>query len=342
MVDFLIGQCNLRLFYEKVSEFQSKYSKNPKLKESFASHIPYSSVALGHFMIDLPNFSEQLKNQFKEHLELSKKHLKQAVDIARGECVLWEFDLGVVDALRSLAECSFLLMEYRSRSLGYKYAKYRDLDLARKLASKIQAKKELDANANISTEDNLALQEEIKGAKDEWEEQKFNKEKVEIANARRWTVYYLDACVQASRAVRELQDKQHVLSTAQAALTDNGAKLPREVASELFETAQVTKVNYAKIPDFEPKDKTAITPAEILAYTKALAKELEFLTFGEEKQRQSKLLSKIHRYLKTNLATSYGAKCALDTAILAKLEGPDELKDAAAVNVVEGNIEGYL
>ena len=157
MVDFLIGQCNLRLFYEKVSEFQSKYSKNPKLKESFASHIPYCSIALGHFMIDLPNFSEQLKNQFKEHLELSKKHLKQAVDIARGECVLWEFDLGVVDALRSLAECSFLLMEYRSRSLGYKYAKYRDLDLARKLASKIQGKKELDANANISTEDNLAL-----------------------------------------------------------------------------------------------------------------------------------------------------------------------------------------
>ena len=32
----------------------------------------------------------------------------------------------------------------------------------------------------------------------------------------------------------------------------------------------------------------------------------------------------------------------VDTAILAKLEGPDELKDAAAVNVVEGNIEGYL
>jgi len=64
----------------------------------------------------------------------------------------------------------------------------------------------------------------------------------------------------------------------------------------------VTKINYTKIPDFDPKDKTAITPAELLAYLKALAKELEFMTFGEEKQRQSKLLSKLHRYLKANLA----------------------------------------
>ena len=47
----------------------------------------------------------------------------------------------------------------------------------------------------------------------------------------------------------------------------------------------MTKVNYVKVPDFEPKDKTAITSAELLAYLKALSKELEFMTFGEEKQR---------------------------------------------------------
>jgi hypothetical protein len=48
---------------------------------------------------------------------------------------------------------------------------------------------------------------------------------------------------------------------------------------------QLTKVNYVKVPDFDPKDKTAIAPAELLAYLKALAKELEFMTFGEEKTR---------------------------------------------------------
>ena len=58
-----------------------------------------------------------------------------------------------------------------------------------------------------------------------------------MANARRWMVFYMDACVTASKAVREFQDKQHVLSAAQAGLADNGAKVPREVASEMFEIA---------------------------------------------------------------------------------------------------------
>ena len=41
----------------------------------------------------------------------------------------------------------------------------------------------------------MRLQEEIKASKDEWEDAKNNKEKIEIANARRWAVFYLDACV---------------------------------------------------------------------------------------------------------------------------------------------------
>lgn len=110
----------------------------------------------------------------------------------------------------------------------------------------------------------------------------------------------------------------------------------------MFETAQVTKVNYAKVPDFDPKDKTAITPAEILAYLKALAKELEFMTFGEEKARQGKLLSKLHRYLKANLPQSYGAKCSMDATVLAKIEGPEEFKDAPAAVTAENNIEGFI
>ena len=42
---------------------------------------------------------------------------------------------------------------------------------------------------------------------------------------------------------------------SQVNLTDP-SKIPKEIAWELFESFQVTKVNYVKIPDFEPKDKT--------------------------------------------------------------------------------------
>lgn len=82
-VNYILGWVNLKLFYEKVQEFQSKYSKNPKYKESLTKHIPYGSIALGQFMIELPNFSEALKTQFKDYLDWSKKYLKAAVDIGR-------------------------------------------------------------------------------------------------------------------------------------------------------------------------------------------------------------------------------------------------------------------
>jgi hypothetical protein len=88
-------------------------------------------------MVELPNFSEELKTKYKDYLEQAKKALKSAVDIGRTETIVYEFDFSIVDALRSLSEVSFLIMEYRSRVLGYKYAKFKELDMARKLAHKI-------------------------------------------------------------------------------------------------------------------------------------------------------------------------------------------------------------
>ena len=136
-VNFLLGWTNLKLFYEKVEEFQATYAKNPKYKESLAKHIPYGSIALGNFLLELPNFSETLKTQFREYLDWAKKYFKVSVDIGRLESIVYEFDFSILDALKSLSEACFLLMEYRARVLGYKYAKFKDLDMARKLANKI-------------------------------------------------------------------------------------------------------------------------------------------------------------------------------------------------------------
>jgi hypothetical protein len=46
-VNFLLGQINMKIFYDKVEEFQNQYAKNPKYKESLNKHIPYGSIALG-------------------------------------------------------------------------------------------------------------------------------------------------------------------------------------------------------------------------------------------------------------------------------------------------------
>ena len=136
-VQFLLGWTNLKIFYQRLDEFQARYAKNPKYKESLAKHIPYGGVALGSFLLELPNFSEELKTQYREFLDQAKKSLKAAVDIGRLESLVYEFDFTIVDALRALSETCFLLMEYRARTLGYKYAKYKELDMARKIANRV-------------------------------------------------------------------------------------------------------------------------------------------------------------------------------------------------------------
>jgi len=127
-------------------------------------------------------------------------------------------------------------------------------------------------------------------------------------------------------------------------LTDP-AKLPREVISELFEASQVSKVTTQKQPDFEFKDKTTVTGGEVLAYTKAVVNECCMLTFGEEKARMSKLISKLHRYMVTGL-TTYAQRCCLvvpEIAVLteaAAVEGK-ELLPAGQVMCQWFDFEGH-
>lgn len=108
-------------------------------------------------------------------------------------------------------------------------------------------------------------------------------------------------------AQADFNDKQHELSIV--ALTDPG-KIPREVVSELYEASQVSKVATSKQPDFEFRDKSSITSGEILAYTKAVVNECCMLTFGAEKSRLSKLISKLHRFMLATLS-SYQQRCQL-------------------------------
>jgi hypothetical protein len=75
------------------------------------------------------------------------------------------------------------------------------------------------------------------------------------------------------------------------------------LASELFEASQVNKVIYEKLEGFEFKEKTVITSSEIVAYLKSILIENGLFTFGQDRQRQGKLISKIHRYLMSNLTT---------------------------------------
>jgi hypothetical protein len=76
---FFLGHVNREIFYEKVLQFQFQYMKSPKYKESFASHVPSGSIALGHFLLALPNFSERVKSEFRVYLDWSEKAYGEAI-----------------------------------------------------------------------------------------------------------------------------------------------------------------------------------------------------------------------------------------------------------------------
>ena len=135
---------------------------------------------------------------------------------------------------------------------------------------------------------------------------KQSKETLEIYNNKKAAAHYLQATIAVGEAQRAFLDEAHRITAT--ALTDAG-KVPREVASELFEASQVSKVVYEKLEGFEFKDKTAITSSEIVAYLKALLTENSLFTFGCDRERQGKLISKLHRYLMTNL-TTYQGQCS--------------------------------
>jgi len=158
------------------------------LKNQFVAHVPHNSIPLGPHLLNLPGFSHNLKQFFKDYLVWSKKYFKMAVEAAKTESLLFEMDFSLVDALSRLSEACILSSEYRVRVLNYKYAKYKELDRQRKL-QRLAEKRRLENNA-ASQDDNLLYEELEKEldeghSKDPWEEQKIAKEKLEIVNAKK-------------------------------------------------------------------------------------------------------------------------------------------------------------
>lgn len=127
---------NLRIFEQQVIQFQSRYGNERKYRNKLADHIPHDYFALGEYLVELPNFSEKLRKSLKGLLVEAKEHYMNAVKVGKAECVLYEFDFSLRDALQGLAEVHFLLGEYRQRVLTYKYAAWAERDLERKVKRK--------------------------------------------------------------------------------------------------------------------------------------------------------------------------------------------------------------
>jgi len=87
-----------------------------------------------------------------------------------------------------------------------------------------------EADAGDDAPNNEDQDEEV----DRWEEMKSSKETLEIYNNKKASAHYLKATITVGQAERAFLDEAHKVTIAP--LTD-ATKVPREVASELFESS---------------------------------------------------------------------------------------------------------
>lgn len=161
-------------------KFQNKYVGLKKYKKSLMPHIPYDSFALGDYLLELPGFSKEFKDNLKPLLDEALLQYDKAVQVSKHECVLYEFDFNLKHALEGLGEVHFCLGEYRQRILDYKYADYFKLDKERKIAKQKEAEGgDEGMGEQLSNED-------------KWEENKNSKEELAVFNHKRASVHFLE------------------------------------------------------------------------------------------------------------------------------------------------------
>lgn len=170
-------------------------------------------LALGHYMVELPGFSEKFSKEFRYYLEWAETSFVKALEVAAKEGVAQEFAFSVIDAQREMAETCFLLAEYRERTLNYKYADFSARDAVRRLErfkDKKRMEKEDQGQDDLGAigddgADN-ALKEELEAQGDKWEENKANKEDLSVFNYRNKSTRYLEAAVGTATSRMQFRD----------------------------------------------------------------------------------------------------------------------------------------
>ena len=130
--EYLLGLTFLRKFKEKIAGVQNLYAikylkeKNKKY-EKLVDRLPYRDLARNRFLIDLPNFSQNLKEIYLPLLVNAKEHMLKCLAILKGECLFFENGLKIEEILINFSEICLLIREYRAR-IRYQYVDMKELE----------------------------------------------------------------------------------------------------------------------------------------------------------------------------------------------------------------------
>lgn len=192
-----------------------------------------------------------------------------------------------------MAEVCYLLSEYRESVKKYKYVEYEQIYKKR---------------SNINPQEPEEGEEKPVDLFAKWEKEQLQHENLEVLNLRKEAQEYLSLGHELMKARNELAENYHVI--IQTNLTDP-SKIPNEFLHEIFENQAIQSsvflesVNETMEPDLwstlKKAVKSKVDSGEIISVLKSLIDEVRYFTFRRE--RSSKGISLIHRYLRLNLAS---------------------------------------
>lgn len=271
---FLYGYCHKMLFLTKIQDYQRKYASSTDRKyRKFVEGLPSKGLAPARLFYLLPNYSNHIRNGWKELLMTAKEHLEKSIKIAKSEWVFGEFGIDTADSAFNLAEVCYLLAEYRESARKYVYLKDKEV-------YKQHSRLDTNKNAEADPEDLY----------DKWLLAQAKQDRLDTVMLRKQARLYLKLGGDISRARSELADNYFII--IQTNLTDP-SKIPKEFMNDLLQTqaiqtsAFLESVNETMEPDLwkalKSKVKNSVNSGETISIFKSLIAELLYFTYGAEK-----------------------------------------------------------
>ena len=132
LFNFLYGKAFRRKFMEDLlkihKEYEEKYTKQRiKKYKKLKNRVPYRDLLRSVYMIEIPGFSETLKETLLPYLDKSKEYLKKSADLLKSECLLFENGIKVEEVFTELCQVCLYMREYRPRP-NFKYYSANDLE----------------------------------------------------------------------------------------------------------------------------------------------------------------------------------------------------------------------
>lgn len=133
LLNFLMAKYYKKKFVENLLEIQTKYiSKytNEKIKKykRLVDRLPFRDLARNKYLLELPNFSEKLKEKILPLIQTSKEYLMKCLNIIKGECLFFENGFKVEEVFFELGEVCLFMREYRPR-IRYNYIEMNEVEL---------------------------------------------------------------------------------------------------------------------------------------------------------------------------------------------------------------------